>query len=82
VRLSRNLKHIKREVEGGSSDHTRLTEVARADLANHGWKVDYVELRSRAALMPPTPADKALVVLGAAWLGETRLIDNLEIDIP
>jgi len=82
VRLSRDLKHIKREIEGGSTDYPRLTEVARADLANHGWKVDYVELRSRSALMPPTPADKALVVLAAAWLGKTRLIDNLEIDIP
>jgi pantoate--beta-alanine ligase len=82
VRLSRNLKHIKRELEGGSTDYARLAEGARADLANHGWKVDYVELRSRSALMPPTPADKGLVVLAAAWLGKTRLIDNLEIDIP
>ena len=82
VRLSRNLKHIKRSIEGGSTDYARLTEAARADLADHGWKVDYVELRSRSALMPPRPADKDLVVLGAAWIGKTRLIDNLEIDIP
>ena len=82
VRLNRNLKHIKRELEGGSTDFARLTEVARADLANHGWKVDYVELRTRATLMPPAAGDRELVVLGAAWLGKTRLIDNLEIDIP
>lgn len=82
VRLHRDLKHIKREVEGGSRDFARLAEVARADLANHGWKVDYVELRARATLVPPAPGDRELVVLGAAWLGKTRLIDNLEIDIP
>lgn len=82
VRLSRNLKHVKREIESGSRDFARLTEAARADLASHGWKVDYVELRNRSALAPPGPDDKDLVVLGAAWIGRTRLIDNLEIDPP
>jgi pantoate--beta-alanine ligase len=82
VRLNRNLKHIKREVEAGSRDFARLAEMARADLASHGWKVDYVELRNRSALLPPAAGDRELVVLGAAWLGKTRLIDNLEIDIP
>ena len=82
VRLNRNLKHIKREIEAGSRDFARLAEVAAADLANHGWKVDYVELRNRSALAPPGADDKDLVVLGAAWLGKTRLIDNLEIDAP
>ena len=82
VRLSRNLKHVKREIEGGSRDFARLAEAAAADLASHGWKVDYVELRNRATLAPPGPDDRALVVLAAAWLGKTRLIDNLEIDSP
>ena len=82
VRLNRNLKHIKREIEGGSRDFARLVEVAAADLANHGWKVDYVELRDRATLAPPGTEDRELVVLAAAWLGKTRLIDNLEIDAP
>ena len=82
VRLHRNLKHIKREVEGGSRDFARLAEVARADLENHGWQVDYVELRNRSALEAPANGERELVVLGAAWLGKTRLIDNLEIDIP
>jgi pantoate--beta-alanine ligase len=45
-----------------------------------GWKVDYIALRSRAELAPPHPHDRELVVLGAAWLGKTRLIDNVEID--
>jgi pantoate--beta-alanine ligase len=82
VRLSRNLKHIRRAIEGGSRDFPRLIESAMADLSSHGWKVDYVAIRSRDRLAPPTPEDRALVVLGAAWLGRTRLIDNLEIDAP
>jgi pantoate--beta-alanine ligase len=42
--------------------------------------VDYVALRAREGLALPQPHDKALVALAAAWVGKTRLIDNLEID--
>ncbi len=47
-------------------------------LAAAGWKPDYVEVRRRADLAKPRPDDKELVVLAAARLGGTRLIDNLE----
>jgi pantoate--beta-alanine ligase len=50
-------------------------------LARRGWKPDYLTVRRRADLMPPwgDVANQPLVVLGAAKLGNTRLIDNLEI---
>ncbi len=49
-------------------------------LARRGWKPDYLTVRRRADLMPPHGvANEPLVVLGAARLGSTRLIDNLEI---
>ena len=50
-------------------------------LARRGWKPDYLTVRRRADLMSPPDAltDVPLVVLGAAKLGNTRLIDNLEI---
>ena len=82
VRLSRNLKHIKRAIEAGSRDFARLVESASADLASHAWKVDYIAVRDRNRLEAPTAGDRELVVLGAAWLGKTRLIDNLEVDAP
>jgi pantoate--beta-alanine ligase len=47
-------------------------------LAQRGWAPDYMVVRRRADLQMPTAGD-ALVVLGAAKLGATRLIDNLEI---
>jgi len=47
-------------------------------LARAGWKPDYVEVRRRADLAPPEAGDRELVVLAAARLGQTRLIDNLE----
>ena len=49
-----------------------------AALSNRGWRPDYLTVRRRVDLLPPTSSDEALVVLGAAKLGTTRLIDNFE----
>lgn len=54
-------------------------ERAARELEASGWKVDYVELRRRADLAPPAPGERERVVLAAARLGGTRLIDNVEI---
>jgi pantoate--beta-alanine ligase len=77
-RLFRLLDHIRQAVQGGERDFLKLETEAVADLAAHGWKPDYVAVRRRADLQPPHPGDP-LVVLAAARLGATRLIDNLEI---
>jgi pantoate--beta-alanine ligase len=78
--LLRELRRIKDLVEAGSHRHERLDDIAVANLTMAGWKPDYVAIRNRADLAPPHPADRELVVLAAAWLGKTRLIDNLEIE--
>ena len=80
VRLSQNLQRIKEMIEGGRRDFDALASAATQDLAAAGWKVDYVALRNRSALAIPAAGERDLVVLGAAWLGTTRLIDNLEIE--
>ena len=67
-RLSRAL----REVAAGQDP-----KAAMADLAAHGWKPDYVEIRRRSDLAPAGGSGER-VVLGAARLGATRLIDSLE----
>ncbi|MBT9550903.1 MAG: pantoate--beta-alanine ligase [Hydrogenophaga sp.] len=52
-------------------------------LAMRGWQPDYLTVRRRADLQLPKAADaltpQSLVVLGAARLGRTRLIDNFEV---
>ena len=65
----------------GQPDLAALEAQAMQALARRGWKPDYLTVRQRADLMPPHGplADQPLVVLGAAKLGNTRLIDNLEI---
>jgi pantoate--beta-alanine ligase len=79
--LNRELLKIKSDIEAGSRRYQRHEEMAVADLTLAGWKVDYVALRNRSALEPPGPKDTDLVVLAAAWLGKTRLIDNMEIAV-
>jgi len=51
---------------------------AMRELERAGWQPDYLEVRSRRDLAPAQPGEGQLVVLGAARLGATRLIDNLE----
>jgi pantoate--beta-alanine ligase len=56
---------------------------ARAELAKHGWKVDYIAIRHGLALRIPHPESydhpNLLIVLGAASIGTTRLIDNVDV---
>ena len=79
--LQVELAKMKEAIVSGSRRFQRHEEMAAADLTMAGWKVDYVALRNQSDLAPPTPHDTRLVVLGAAWLGKTRLIDNLEINL-
>ena len=81
-RLHQVLNQVKSAVEGGDRNFEAMEFAADAELARHGWHVDYVVVRRRATLTAPEPADRDLVVLGAARLGETRLIDNLECVAP
>jgi pantoate--beta-alanine ligase len=78
------LRAIRESVLSGRHDFRQLELDAMATLAARGWKPDYIAIRKRIDLLPPTAQDaqdgKApLVVLAAAKLGATRLIDNLEI---
>jgi pantoate--beta-alanine ligase len=77
-RLHQNLKQIAEALALGRRDFEELELQALGALYEHGWKVDYFSIR-RPDLALPSPDDKRFAVLGAAWLGKTRLIDNVEI---
>ena len=79
VTLSRELKGIALAVHQGQRDWPALEAAAMQSLSARGWQPDYVAIRRRVDLAAPTAGD-ALVVLAAAKLGATRLIDNLELD--
>ncbi len=84
VQLSLALKALIAQVKAGRTNYAALEAAAMQALAARGWKPDYLTLRRQADLQPPLPGDMpgALVALGAAKLGTTRLIDNLEISSP
>ena len=75
VTLSRVLKALSDDVRRGRRDWAVMEDVALRTLQARGWKLDYVSVRRRADLAAPASGD-ALVVLGAAKLGTTRLIDT------
>ena len=79
VRLFRNLALIRESIAAGNSDFPALERATIADLEAHGWRVDYVSVRAATSLAPTVTGEINLVVLAAAWLGKTRLIDNLEV---
>ncbi|MDO9385113.1 MAG: pantoate--beta-alanine ligase [Thiobacillus sp.] len=78
TQLQRELAAVATAVQAGERDFEALTATAGRHLKMAGWQVDYVALRDAATLTTPTPGSARLVVLGAAWLGKTRLIDNIE----
>ncbi len=81
--LYKTLQSIAEKMHGGYLDIYKLEKHAKEELAQRGWVPDYISIRKQSNLQPPTAGELAekepLVVLAAAKLGETRLIDNLEI---
>ena len=77
-RLYQVLKSARDQLAGGARDYQRIELDMMAELAHHGWKPDYIVVRRQSDLQPPQNGERALVVLAAARLGRTRLIDNIE----
>jgi pantoate--beta-alanine ligase len=82
-RLYRTLRKAAEAAARDGSLCARLEQEALAELRAHGWKPDYVAVREKIGLQLPATKQagpsSGLVVLGAAWLGGTRLIDNVDV---
>jgi pantoate--beta-alanine ligase len=81
-RLHRILAGLARSIASGERAYARLEAEAMAELRAYRWQPDYVAVRRQSDLQVPAPGDRELVVLAAAKLGATRLIDNLELSLP
>lgn len=79
ARLYQVLAQVKRQIEDGNTYFHDLEQNAVRILCQHGWKTDYIAVRHKHTLAPAKTEDEDMVVLGAAWLGKTRLIDNVEL---
>ncbi len=79
AQLQQELNAIKLQIQHGSTDFNALILAATERLQPSGWLVDYISVRSALSLAPATTQDQSLVILAAAKLGNTRLIDNVDL---
>lgn len=82
-RIAPRLYQIMREtadrIQQGRTDYPALEQEASAALAEAGFRPDYVNIVNSVTLKPAAPDDPEITLLVAAFLGTTRLIDNLSL---
>ncbi len=75
------LSNLKSKIVAGERNYAVMETGVAAALDARGWKADYIAVRRNDDLLEPSATDKKLVILAAARLGATRLIDNLEVTL-
>ena len=76
------LQTVASAIKEGRRDFGRLITEHKKRLAEAGFKPDYLEIRDAENLLHPSHEDTHLVILAAAFMGKTRLIDNIQVEIP
>ena len=79
--LYRSLSQIGAAIKAGDHDFARLRAEHVSQIEAAGLRLDYLEVRQGVHLRPATPEDRDIVILVAAYLGATRLIDNLHLTL-
>jgi pantoate--beta-alanine ligase len=79
--LYRSLQQLAERLRAGETNHAALIIEAQQAQQAAGFRPDYLEIREASSLRPATPTDRNLVLLVAAHLGGTRLIDNLSVTL-
>ena len=75
--LHRQLQHMQQQLIDGNRDFAGLEKHAEQQLNAAGFLTDYIQIRRSTDLQKPAETDNDLIILAAAFLGSTRLIDNL-----
>jgi pantoate--beta-alanine ligase len=81
AQLSARLQAIAKAIAEGNKDFAALENSAVTYLQQHGWQVNYIEVRQAQTLTKAQITDNDLVIVAAAVLGTTRLIDNIEVHL-
>jgi pantoate--beta-alanine ligase len=79
--LYRSLVDARQRIARGDHDYPLIEAETRVDLLRAGLRPDYFSIRCARTLEPAASTDRELVVLAAAWLGRTRLIDNVTLSL-
>lgn len=78
--LYKVIQQIGAAVDSGDKNFVTLLDAGKRQLEAAGLRPDYLEIREATSLRPATAQDDDLVILAAAFLGKTRLIDNLHLN--
>ncbi|MNJ30712.1 Pantothenate synthetase [compost metagenome] len=79
--LYRVLSQMAAAIEQGERNYPALIANGQQQLSAAGFRPDYLEIRQALSLRPAASEDRDLVILVAAFLGATRLIDNLHLNL-
>lgn len=79
--LYQSMLKLSEQIVAGRRDFRKLINEHSLTLYNSGFKTDYIEIRSADTLLQPGHEDTELVILAAAFLGKTRLIDNVPVSL-
>jgi pantoate--beta-alanine ligase len=79
--IYRLLSATAKQIMGGERDYKMLTETAVGQLTETGFNVDYFTIASSETLSPATMDESSITLLTAAYLGKTRLIDNISLTL-
>ena len=79
AQLYQALVAAREALRAGNRDYARIETEAMTFLQARGWSPQYIAVRRQADLQSPAAHESRLVILAAALLGSTRLIDNLEV---
>ena len=79
--LYRTLQAMAAAIHAGERDYAKLSAQAQAQHQAAGFVADYLQVCEANSLRPATSGDQQLVIALAAYLGKTRLIDNLSLDL-
>ena len=79
--IYQTLQQTAQQIDAAERDFPKLQETAIAGLDAAGFKTDYFAICNAESLLPATPEDRDLVILVTAAMGQTRLLDNIEISL-
>lgn len=79
--LQKILLETAEKIKSGRKDYTILKQQAIKQLEENKFKVDYLEVCNKVTLENANNEDRELLIAAAAWMGQPRLLDNIEISI-
>ncbi len=79
--LYRHLSEIVQAIKAGERDYPQLVSQHLQRIEAEGFRPDYLEIRHALTLLPAQASDRDIVILVAAFLGATRLIDNIHLNL-